>query len=523
MSGGDRAARRAAHAAAFAARWRIKGEPRPLLLASRGAPGLAWYEDARLGRRRLVDVYAENLPEALIDWAGRNGRRVYVLYVGRRPDFDARSPSYETLHGDLVREIDLADFRRGWPADRDAAERFEAHYRDALLSRPDLRALFRVEGVDLFDSLADQIALTPRLAAAHVARREMWADLLGALAPDALFGGRLDVSLDICAAAADAGVMSVSVKLGVGEEMMAPFAVGDREGRFDAAALPDVAAVWGARQKAAVEARFPGLPCRLIACGRTRNDSFAPLPGAAAPDPAPAGAGAGGADGADAAGAVRAALGLAPGTELIVYGANHMTRYGAGAGDAFGAPCMALGSWRAFLRALLDVARARPSAAVVVKPHPSDDLATLAAAVEAEADPRLLFLTDAAGFHNAQLLREAAVFASSPSSMFSEALLAGALPIDIWTPDVNYLYETGREAVFSGVSLTARTPDDAAAIARRALEDPGFRAAETARLSQGLEAIFGGRDGLNAARLVAESMAYHAAVWAPARRAAARG
>lgn len=504
-----------AHVAAFAARHRIEGAARPLLLIARGAPGLNWYHDARIGRWRMVDVYAENLPEAMIEWAGRNGRKVCVLYNGPRPAFDAERPSYADLHGDLVHEVDFGEFRRGFRIPADLRAAFEEHYRRELLDSAAFRALFRIDGVDLFDSLPEQMALLPGLAAGHAVNRVVWRELLRALGPAAAFGGRLDVRPEICQAAAETGVMTVSVKLGIGEEMLAPFAIGDGEGRFPGDAFPDVVAVWGETQKAVIEARFPACPARIVVSGRTRNDSFAPLPGAApdpvAPDPVAANPG---------RSALRAHLGIDPGAAIIVYGANHMTKYGLAGGAEFGAPCMSLGGYRAFLAALCAQAQARGDAVVVVKPHPSDDIPAIEAVVAGIGSPRCLLLTDAAGFHNAQLLEQSALFVSSASSMFSEALLAGALPVNLWTPEVNYLYETGRLRAFSPISLTAESVDDMLSLVGRALDDPAFRRAEVARLTDGLEGVFGARDGGNARRLVEQSMAWFADGWRPGPSAA---
>lgn len=491
------------HVAAFTERHRIDGAARPLLLIARGAPGLNWYYDARMGRWRLVDVYAENLPEAMIDWAGRNGRKVCILYNGPRPAFDAAHPSYADLYGDVVREVDFSEFRRGFRMPADVRAAFEDHYRRALLGSEAFRALFRIDGIDLFDSLPDQMALLPGLAAGHAVNRVVWRELLRALAPAAAFGGRLDVRPEICLAAAEAGVMTVSVKLGIGEEMLAPFAIADGAGRFAEAAFPDVVAVWGETQKAMIEKRFPACRAKIVVSGRTRNDSFAPLPGMEA-----------GAIRAEASRPdLRAHLGADPGDAIIVYGANHMTKYGLAAGGDFGAPCMSLGGYRAFLAALTALAQARGDAVVVVKPHPSDDISAIEAVVAEIASPRCLLLTDAAGFHNVQLLEQSALFVSSASSMFSEALLAGALPVNLWTPDVNYLYETGRLDAFSPISLTAEDVDGMCAIVGRALDDPAFRRAEVARLTGGLEGVFGARDGRNALRLVEQSMAWFATGW----------
>lgn len=480
----------------FAAKRRLGGAARPLMFLSRGAAGNRWHEDARSGRERLVDIYCENLPEAMLEWAARNGRRVYVVYLSARPVFGKSRPSYEKVHGDLVREVNFSEFRKGWRGNIATADVYEAHYREALLADPAFRELFRIDGVDMFDTLREIIDLAPGLTSSHLRDVKIWTDFLRALDPAAVFGGRLDTRADICAAASDAGAMTVAVKLGVGEEMMAPFAPRDQDGRFDPRPFPDVLGVWGTRQKFLIEKRFLDCPALILPTGRTRNDSFANNSETVTPE-----------------GAARAYLGLDPDARILLYGANHASRYGMAAGGTAGAPCMSLESWTSFLRAMVAETEARPNAFVIVKPHPSDDIETLAGIVETIGAERCLMLTDAAGLHNAQTLRDSTAFVSSPSSMFSEALLADSLPIQIWTPDINYLYESGREQTFSMISRTVRAPDELRALCARALDDPGFRQREIADLSDGLESILGPRDGGNALRLVEGAMAHFLKGW----------
>ncbi|MCW5697414.1 MAG: CDP-glycerol glycerophosphotransferase family protein [Bauldia sp.] len=469
----------------FEARHRLPKDVPRVLYLGRGQPGTRWFRDPRTGAWTLMDIYAENVPEALASWCRAHGWRLTVFTEGAPHAYEGDRLSYEARYPGVAEEILASEVNPFFPSRGTVSAAFEDHYRQLVLD-PGFRDAFSYDGVPLFETLRDQVPLLARLAAGYVFGRGRWMEVLRALKPAIVVGGRLDTRGDLNSAAHALGVMTVGVKLGISEEMLTPFAIADADGRFLSDAFPDALAVWGESQRDLIRRRFPDCTAELIVSGRTRNDTFVAVAGAE-----------------EAGARLRDFLGIAAQTRIIVYGANHQTKYGQGATAEFGAVCMSPESYRRGLEELDRLAAGRGDAVVVVKPHPADDVAFIRSAVESAGSPRLRLLVDDDGFHNAELLAQSDVFVSSVSSMFAEAVLADCPAINLWTPDVNYLYESHRRDIYGTIATTVEDWDALAAETTRLLDDPAYRRSQLAQTRAALEPIFGGFDGRNAERLVA--------------------
>ena len=482
----DFAGKMAALRTRFAA---AEGERRVLFIA-RGQPGSKWFFDRRSERWVLIDAYTENVPDELAEWCRSHGWQLLVLYDGVAPDYSPpERPTFAERYPGVARDLYSAEMFAPFPSRTQIAPQFADHYAKTLFADAGFNAAFAYDGVQMFETLTDQIDVLPGLAAGYVHSRERWIELLNVLKPEVVFGGRLDTRAELNSACAGLGIVTVGIKLGISEEMLTPFAIADDTGAFYEEIFPDVLCVWGEWQKQLIAQRFPDCNSTIIPSGRTRSDSFA-----AADEDYPG-------DG------LRTFLGAGADTRLIVYGANYATKYGKMASLDFGASCMSPESYRRGLDELSSLAARRGDSMVVVKPHPSDDIAFIRRSVEALGSPHVRLLTDEHGFHNALLLRNSAVFVSSVSSMFAEAVLSDCPAINLWTPDINYLYETARRDLYGTISLTVESWDDLVAATDRFLSEPDFCAEQLARMRSALEPIFGGLDGGNARRLVEQSMA----------------
>lgn len=451
-----------------------------ILYISRGAKGLRPVYSEAKRTFRVVDTYAENVPEALIDWCAAHDRHLIVLYESPPPELDGKTPY--AAFGDRVSELLAARVAKKAADRSEITEAFSEHYA-SLLDDNGFRDAFSYQGVNLFEALDRTPYQLANFASAYAYGVRRWTHILETLKPDAVVAGRLDVRPEICLACSRLNIRSVGIKLGIAEEMLAPFAWSDAGGSFNTDSFPDVIGLWGEAQKALIEERFPKVTSRLVVSGRTRNDTFSEPPSQEAMEK------------------IRARLSLEPSQYVIVYGANQATKFGKVASRNFGAACMSPHAYGAVLRELAAYAHDTDSY-VIVKPHPSDDIDYIARLVDEMAELPVGLLTDKDGFHNAEILAVSDVFVSSVSSMFSEAVLAGKPAINIWTPDVNYLYEGGRRVAFSPISITAESGSEIVDIIRRLRSDQEYYEAEMGRMTAGLEGIFGASDGGNARRLV---------------------
>jgi hypothetical protein len=473
-------------------RYALPDGVRRCLFIARGAPGSQWYQDPRTGEWLLIDPYAENLPAALAEWCRENNFRLTVFYEGQAPEYSPpeRVPYAEKYPG-VAEDLYSAEFFSYFAKDNEGIAEKTSYYNNVLFEDSGFQNAFSYRGVRLFDTMKDQMAALPRLAAGFLYNLKRWSEIFAALDPEIIFAGRLDIRADINAAAHRLGITTVAVKLGISEEMLPPFAYLDEAGAFYSQNFPDVIAVWGESQKELIERRFPECTSRIIASGRIRNDSFV-----------------GGSEDFDDT-KLREFLNVSKDTKIVVYGANHATRYGQVASRVFGACCMSRHSYRRGLNELVKLAERRGDCVVVVKPHPSDELDFISQAVEAENSKVARYLTDRDGFHNALLLHSSAVFVSSVSSMFAEAVLSGCPAVNLWTDDINYLYEENRREVYGTIAKTVDSWPDLVSEVDRLLSDNDYRQAELKRAETALKPIFGGFDGSNARRLVEESFAAH--------------
>lgn len=486
--GGERIDAAEAQVRALAERtaaWAGRGFAGHAVLLLAGRAGSGWYFSHSRGEWMVFDEYIEHVPEACIDYCRAHNWRLTIVYQREAPEFVGERRSYSERFPAFVEEMTTAAFARVLGAGSLDARAEQQGPAERLLSDPAFVGAFSHRGVGFFDQLERPVSDGLRgLAANYVAQSRAWGRVLSALGADVVFGGRLEHLPAINAGAHAAGARTVTVKLGISEEMLPSVIAVRPDGTLDRWAYPDLLLVWGEWQKGYLASKLPELAPRVAVSGRTRSDSFAMD-----------------AEKHDAA-AIRGRLGLGEGDDIIVFGGTCRTRYGLWPGAPWGTCCMSPASLREAISALRDVAESRPGTRLIVKPHPSDDVATFEAIVAELASERVSIVTRASGVHNAELLAASKVFVSSVSSMFAEAVLCGRAAVNLWTPDVNYLYEGARTELYGRIAHSVGDARAMAAAVRRFLDDPAAYEAEVARARANLPTLFGSMDGGNARRAV---------------------
>ncbi|MDK9696774.1 MAG: CDP-glycerol glycerophosphotransferase family protein [Siculibacillus sp.] len=454
-----------------------------VMLLMRGVRGTAWLRSRTTRRTSLVDEYSEGMPEALVERCRAVGARLTIVYEGELPGHSTVRPSYAATYPGTVCEVSTNDFAAIASAMRaDVRTRTEVAT-SALLADPAFSAAFILDGIDVFEQFHDYIQRSiVNLSTLAVTQYHAWKFFLEHNPADVVVGGRLEAKPWVSRAAHDLDRQTMSIKLGIGEEMMPSMIAIDHRGDFAHRDYPDAFLVWGERQRVYLAERLPGYRGLIRAVGRARSDTF--VREAASID----------------ARAQRRLLGLPEDARLIVYGANHRSRYGQWPGVRWGSSCFSRESWVACFRALVEVAHDLGDGFVLVKPHPADDLEFIADLVRREGGDHVRLITSDMGFHNVEILAACDAFVSTVTSMFAEALIMGRVSINIWRPDVNLLYEKARWTRYSAIA--APVDDFAAmkALLMRLLTDEDAYRAEVERGLAEIRDYFGGLDGLNASR-----------------------
>ncbi|WP_298916262.1 hypothetical protein [uncultured Algimonas sp.] len=458
-----------------------------IAFVTRGSSGVRWFPDPQTNTLVQRDEYAENIPEALVEICQKTGWELVVIYMGRAPEFDAKHLSYSDRFPETARDVDFSGLGSSIANLRLAMGNHFQKKWDEVRDDSGFKAAFSYKGIPLYEEVElglDRFA--PVIAANDITNYAHWKALFDHFSPLMIIGGRLDSNPGLLQAAQDADVFSANVKLGIGEEMLTPFFLGDGDGRPAKRISPDLHLLWGPKQAEMLDVRVEEHPSDWVAVGRTRNDSFG--------DAAPAGRSA----------RFREHIGAQPNSPIIVYGANHRTFYAKNPGDNDGLCCLSWNSYKAAMVALIDVAREHPGTVVVVKPHPSDDISNIRKFVETITGP-VRIVTNEEGFHNAAILGEADIFVSSVSSMFSEALASDCVPVSLWLDEINFLYEKNRHTMFSEIALPAESIKEMKSVVAEILSTSN-KEPILAELRGNLPHYFGPVDGRNADRAVTAAL-----------------
>jgi len=463
-------------------------EENRMLYLSRGDGKVRWFPDPVKGYNIQKDEYAENVPQAMLEACKTLGWAGVILYAGRAPAFNVQNRSFESIYPETALELDYTALGSHALRLRSASRNlFNARW-NAARKDPNWHREFSYKGVDFHDQLDPLMdSFIPAMSATFVSEYARWKAVFQVLKPKVVFAGRLDTNSPLLKAAREEEVLTANIKLGIGEEMLAPFYFRDKMGEFDASVMPDLHLLWGDRQASMLDQRFIGHPSDWVSVGRTRNDSFV----------------------TDANVTIKGRLlefiNLEDGAKIIIYGANHRTFYARDAGDEDGICCLSWASYTKNLKALDKIAKSRPDCYIVVKPHPSDDIAKIEHFVSGLGE-RTKLVTNASGLHNNEILADSIMFVSSVSSMFSEALVSDCLPISLWLDDVNFLYESGRRDMFDAMAVTVRETNELVDTVTDYLNNSCERDAEIVRLRSGLSGYFGEIDGRNAERAINEAL-----------------
>lgn len=469
---------------------------RHVVLLMRGLRGTNWLSNRSNGQAALIDDYSEGMPEALIEVCREVGARLTIVYEGVGPEFTVGRPSYSKRYPSFVSELTSDEFTGIAGSMRAAVRtRFESGSQ-ALLADPEFREMFRLDGVDAFEPFEDYIRRSiSNMATTAVTQYEAWKVFFEEYRPDTVIGGRLEMKPWVSRAAHEVAATTISIKLGIGEEMMPSMIAIDQNGRYAHMDYPDGFLVWGERQRDYLTARLPEYHGTIRAVGRARSDSF--VREGQAIDPI----------------VQRGLLGVPAGARVIVYGANHRSRYGQWPNIRWGSSCFSRESYVAGFRALLAVARELGDGFLLVKPHRADDIHFIADLVAREGGSDTLLVTSEMGFHNVEILAAADVFVSTVSSMFAEAAVMGRVSINIWRPDVNLLYEKERWARYSAIAAPAESFVEMQNILRRFLTEPLAYRAELERVLTNIPEYFGGLDGDNARRAARAALDIEPVAW----------
>ncbi|MGH7020282.1 MAG: hypothetical protein ACREEY_10395 [Brevundimonas sp.] len=456
-----------------------------VVMISRGQRGTHWLESRSKGRPILIDEYSEGMPDALAELCVKRNWRLTIVWESPRPTVNGLG--YSDRWPDHVAEIVLADLKGVAPQFRSAVRARLDHALGRLFGDRAFREAMQVDGIDMLTPYEDHLRpMFANLGVLMTTQAELWGGLFKRLRPDVVVGGRLESRPWINLAAAQAGARTASIKLGIGDEMMLSLMAFWPEGRHEGSGGPDALLVWGDHQVGHITRQLPGMAAEVHAVGRTRSDTFFNEPG---PDEAETAR-------------IRQVLGLKPEGRVIVWGGTCRSRWGLWPGQTSASAVMSPESWRGALEALCRVAQGI-GAQVLVKPHPADDLGFVAReTARMDAEVCVLAPMDA-GVHNNDLLAVSDIFVSSVSSMFAEALMAGKVAVNLWTPEIGMIYENARFDLYSNIAAPAPSIDEAAEVADRLLRDPLAYEAERARALAALPRFFGPIDGGNAARAAA--------------------
>lgn len=472
-----------------------------VVLITRGARGAYWLRSDVTGEAGLLDEYSEGMPDALVELCAAAGARLTLVYDGPPPAASPAEPLYADRRPDFVAELSANAIARVSSSMREgAARRFKAAA--ARLSEdPAYRSAFTFRGVDLFPLFRDYMERSvANLATMHLTQHEGWRVFMQEMKPDLVIGGRLEAKPWISLTAHEVGAKVASIKLGIGEEMMPSMIAVDAQGEYAHEAYPDAFLVWGEEQARYLSARVPEYRGAIVPVGRARSDTF--VRESLLHDRA----------------ATRARLGLPEQAQVIVYGANHRSRYGKWPEQKWGSVCFSRESYVACFEALVDVAARLECGRVLVKPHPADDLEFVAALVAERGQGLATMAPPPSRLHNVEALAASDILVSTVSSMFAEAASVGRPSVNIWRPDVNMLYERDRWEKYNAISIGVESFEAMSEATLRLMRDEKAYSAEVTRALANMGRYFGALDAGNARR--AARAAYDIA---PSPRAAGTG
>lgn len=464
--------------------FRIAGAPaRHVVLLTRGARGAYWLHSPVTGQSHLLDEYSEGMPDALAQACEAADARLTIIYDGPEPVSSATEPLYGQRSPHLVVEMSSNVIARVSSSMRVATNAHFTAAVDALCDDPAFQSAFAFHGVDLFPLFREYVSRSiANLATLHLTQHEAWRVLVKALKPDVFIGGRLEAKPWISLAAHEAGASAVSIKLGIGEEMMPSMIALKAEGEYAHEAYPDAFLVWGEEQARYLSDRLPEYAGRIVPVGRARSDTF--VRESALQDRA----------------AARARLGLPERAQIILYGANHRSRYGKWPEQQWGSVCFSRESYVACFDALVACAAEIEDGWVLVKPHPADDLVFIGQCIAERGRGIASMAPPASELHNVEALGMSDVFVSTVSSMFAEAASVGRPSVNIWRPDVNLLYERGRWEKYNAIAVGVESFEEMAGAVRLLLTDDDVYREETTRALSNMKRYFGELDAGNAAR-----------------------
>lgn len=454
------------------------------VLIMRGAKGVEWLVDPLTGRPAFLDEYSEGLPEALAR-ACRNRRwRLTIIYEGPRP----AAPGYRSLaeaHPSFVSELASSTFG-GLAAQLrvPAREQYEPAVARLVADRA-FRKAFAFGGIDMFDQFSDYLTRSIlNLSVLMTAQTETWEKTFENIKPDLVIGGRLEAKPWINLAASRTGTRTVSIKLGIGDEMTPSVLARRPDGSHESASQPDALVVWGEHQVEHLRQRVPSYGGDIKALGRTRSDTFVRATNAV-----------------DRV-RIREKLGLAPTGPVIVWAGTCRTRWGLWPNQTAGSAVLSPDSWEAAFKALVKLA-VRRNAQIVVRPHPVDDMTFIADQIKRHGKGRAVFSAGRQGTPNIELLAIADILVSGVSSMFAEAVLSNCVAINLWQPEISLIYETARFRHYSEISEPVSSVGQMSQRIDNLLDDADDYASALARARRNLPRYFGDASGDNAGNTAA--------------------
>lgn len=456
------------------------------VLIMRGAKGVEWLVDPVTGRPAFLDEYSEGLPEALARACRDRCWRLTIIYEGPKPV----APGYRSLaetHPSFISELAGPTFG-GLAAQLrvPAREQYEPAVARLVADRA-FRKAFVFDGVDMFDQFSDYLTRSIlNLSVLMTAQSETWEKTFEILKPDLVIGGRLEAKPWINLAASRTGARTVSIKLGIGDEMTPSVLARRPDGSHETASQPDALVVWGEHQVEHLRRRAPNYRGDIKALGRTRSDTFVRATNAL-----------------DHA-RIREKLGLAQTGPVIVWAGTCRTRWGLWPNQTAGSAVLSPDSWEAAFKVLVKLA-VRRDAQIVVRPHPVDDMAFIADQIKRHGKGRAIFSAGRQGTPNIELLAVADILVSGVSSMFAEAVLSNCVAVNLWRPEISLIYETARFDHYSEISEPVSSAREMGQRIEQLLDDTDAYAAALARARGNLQRYFGGAEGDNAA---------NTAVWA---------
>lgn len=462
----------------------LAGEPRPhIVLLTRGARGAIWMQSRATGQSHLLDEYSERMPDALAELCRQSGARLTIVYEGPEPESTTSTPLYSSREPCTVGEISSQTVARISSSIRVAVQAFFSSAIIGVCNDPAFQAYFTFGGVNLFEQFRSYLSRSiANLATLHVTQYEAWRVFLEELKPDVIVGGRLESKPWVSYAAHEIGARTVSIKLGIGEEMMPSMIAVGRDGNYAHDAYPDAFLVWGTEQSRYLSERIHEFRGVIAPVGRARSDTFV-IEGAWHDKHA-----------------ARRRMGLPENGQIILFGANYRSRYGKWPEQQWGSVCFSAESYRQCLETLVAAARDIPNGHVLVKPHPADDIQFIVACIEKYGAGRASLVPAGTGMHNVEIIGASDVLVSSVSSMFAEAVLMGKPCVNIWQPDINLLYERGRFEKYSAIAFSAETFVEMRDAVVRFLTDEKAYCSEVKRAFGAVERYFGAADGSNAHR-----------------------